>query len=145
MKKNIFYIFLPLTLGALESLILNFGYFKLIDKPPFSPKAWLFPVVWSILYLIMGYTYNIIRKDNNKLAKIYFWIQLILNLMWSIIFFNLKLYLLSIIIIIILVMVVVLMLLEFIKTNKLSAYLNLPYLLWLLIALYLATGIYILN
>ncbi len=146
--KNIFYIFLPLVVGVIISLIIkdSFSYYNYI-KPPLSPPSFLFPIVWTILYLLMGFSYYLLNKNNiiDLHTKIIYYLQLLINAIWSIIFFYLKLKLLSIIWIILLVLAITLMISKFFDINKISAYLNVPYLIWCLFATYLTIGIYILN
>lgn len=151
MKKiiqNLFYLFLPLILGLLTGLIINenIDYTSLV-KPALAPPSILFPIIWSIIYLLMGVSYYLVRNDYyfDKETKIIYYAQLIVNILWSIIFFNLKLRLLSCIWIILLDLLVILMIKKFYKINKISAYLNILYLIWCLFATYLTIGIYILN
>ena len=139
-------IFHPLLLGAVVGFLTNQSAFKTMNKPIFSPPGWIFPVVWSILYILMGISLYIAK--NNKLSDTgyrYYIIQLVLNLLWSFIFFNFKWYLISILWILIMIFFVIKMLIEFYKTKKVAGYLQLPYLLWLLVALYLAVGVWFLN
>ena len=117
-------------------------------KPPVSPPSILFPIVWSILYLLMGISYFIYKKniDNKgKLIPIIYYLQLFINLLWSIIFFVFELKFLAIIWIILLDLLVIFMIHLFSNENKISAYLNIPYLVWILFATYLTIGIYVLN
>jgi tryptophan-rich sensory protein len=151
MKKillSIFRICLPIFIGSIIGLIIsnNINYTNLI-KPPLSPPKIIFPIAWTIIYILMGISYYIYRKDNyynNKDIFIYY-LQLFINSLWSIIFFIWKLRLLAVIWIIILLFVVILLLKIFYQNNKLSFYLNIPYLIWIIFATYLTIGIYILN
>ena len=88
-------IFIPLILGTIIGLIINTDSYATINKPILSPPSIVFPIVWSILYLIIGYSYYKSSRSND-INKVYY-IQLIINLTWSIIFFNFKLYLSAII------------------------------------------------
>lgn len=146
--KKLIYIFLPLLLGFIISLITksSMNYNDMI-KPPLSPPKILFPIVWTIIYLLMGYSYYIYKRDSNTNDKIdtLYYTQLILNLFWSIIFFTFKWYLISSIWIILLDISVILLLKEYSKSNKKSLYLNLIYLIWILFATYLTIAITILN
>jgi tryptophan-rich sensory protein len=151
MKKillSIFRIFLPIFIGLIIGLIIsnNINYTNLI-KPPLSPPKIIFPIAWTIIYILMGISYYIYRKNNyynNKDIFIYY-LQLFINSLWSIIFFIWKLRLLAIIWIILLLFVVILLLKIFYQNNKISFYLNIPYLIWIIFATYLTIGIYILN
>lgn len=145
--KKAFYIFLPVILGSLVGFIISgsIDYSGLL-KPPLSPPSWLFPVMWTIIYLLMGISYYIFKKDDDSIlvSRIYY-IQLIVNLLWSIIFFTLKLRLLAVLWIIILDVLVIWMIYLFFYKRRISAYLNIPYMIWILFATYLTIGIYVLN
>lgn len=145
--KKIFYLFFPLVIGSLIGFIISnkIDYSSLI-KPPFSPPKIVFPIAWSIIYFLMGLSYFILKNnDNSKKTNLIYYIQLFVNALWSIIFFYFKLRFPSCIWIILLDILVIIMINNFYKINKISAYLNIPYLLWILFATYLTIGIYILN
>lgn len=144
--KKYFPIFLPIIIGALVGLVISksIDYNNLI-KPPISPPRILFPIAWSIIYLLMGISYYIVKDNLSDKEKILYYAQLVVNALWSIIFFILKWYLLSVLWIILLDVLVITMILIFYRNNKLSAYLQIPYLLWILFATYLNIGIYLLN
>ncbi len=142
MKNNKIIIFLPLIIGFVSSLFVNNDLNNLV-LPPYMPPAYVFGIVWSILYLIMGYSLYLVLDCNKCVLN--FMIQFIFNITWSFIFFNFNNYLLSVLWIIILIILVTNMLLTFILKNKKAAYLNLPYILWLCIALYLSSSIFVLN
>ena len=143
--KNIYYLLLPIILGGLVGFIINkYIDYPILNKPPLSPPKILFPIMWSIIYILMGISYYLYRKKTNEKNTLYY-VQLIVNLLWSIIFFVFKLRLLAIFWIILLDILVFLLIIKFKKVNKVSAYLNIPYLLWCLFATYLTIGIYILN
>lgn len=150
MKKyiNLFYLFFPLLIGIIVGLITsNSIEYNQLVKPPLSPPGILFLIVWTILYLLMGISYFILKNTNlntEKESAIYY-IQLFINAMWSIIFFVFKLRLFAVIWIILLLISVIYMIYLFYQKTKLSAYLNIPYLIWILFATYLTIGIYILN
>lgn len=146
--KNIFYLTLPLILGTIIGLLTsnNIDY-KMLTKPPLSPPSIIFPIVWTIIYILIGISYYLFKKNsyNNKLESIIYYIQLFVNLTWSIIFFTLKLRFISIIWILILIILIYLLITLFYQKNKISAYLLIPYLIWCIFATYLNIGIYILN
>lgn len=142
MKKLIKNILIPTFLGGLVGIIINpFMNYQNITKPPLSPPGIIFPVVWTILYIIMGYSFY---KQNEQNKTIYY-TQLIVNLLWSIFFFIFKWYLFSSLWIILLIILVIIMIKNFYQENKISGLLNIPYLIWLFFALYLSFGIFILN
>ena len=146
--KNLFYLFFPLIIGGIIGFLIsgNIDY-NYLEKPPLSPPSILFPIIWSIIYLLMGISYFILQKDNlvdNKISYIYY-LQLFVNTLWSIIFFIFKWRFFAIIWIIILDILVIYMIYLFFNKKKISAYLNFLYLGWILFATYLTIGIYILN
>lgn len=151
MKKiftKLFQIFLPLLLGSIVGFIItNHIDYNMLTKPPLSPPNYLFPVAWTILYLLMGISYCIFKNKDiySPATTILYYLQLFLNITWSLIFFVLKWRLLSIIWIILLILVVLFLMKSFYKTSKISYYLLIPYLLWILFAAYLNIGIYLLN
>lgn len=121
--------------------------FKDLSKPINVPGV-LFPIVWSILYLLMSISCYLIVQSNDKDKKegiILYAIQLVINSLWTLIFFGVGAYLLSFIWIIIFLIVVIIMLAKFYNINKIAMYINIPYVLWLLFAAYLNLGIYLLN
>lgn len=142
MKNLIKNILIPVIMGGIIGLIINpFMNYQDLNKPPLSPPGIIFPIVWTILYIIMGYSFY---KQNEQNKTIYY-TQLVVNGLWSIFFFVFKWYLFSFIWIILLIILVIIMIKEFYKLNKLSGLINIPYLIWLIFAAYLSFGIYILN
>ncbi len=136
-------IFFPLILGTIIGLLINTSVYSDYIKPPLAPPSILFPIVWSILYLLMGISYNLTSKSKD--IKLIYYLQLVFNYLWSFIFFTLDLKLFSIIWLTILIILVTIMISKFYKDNKLAAYLQIPYLIWLFFALYLNTSIYLIN
>ena len=147
LSRKLFYLFLPVVLGSLVGFIISgsINYNELI-KPPLAPPSWLFPIMWTIIYLLMGISYYLLKQDNDNdiLSKIYY-VQLGVNLLWSIIFFVFEARLFACIWIILLDVLVGLMIYWFTNTRKISGYLNILYMAWILFATYLTIGIYVLN
>lgn len=143
--KRIIYSLLPIIGGGIVGLIISsyMDYQDLI-KPPLAPPGFIFPIVWTILYLLMGISYYISNSDDKELDQIYL-LQLLVNFLWPIIFFVLKMYFSAFLWIILLLILVIVMIKEFLRIKKLSGYLQIPYLLWLLFATYLNIGVFILN
>ena len=141
-------IVIPIALGGLVGLIISqFMDYNTLQKPPLSPPGFIFGIVWSILYLLMGIAYGILvykGKSDAEVSKIYL-TQLIVNLIWPILFFVFKLRLFSSIWIIILLILVVNMIIKFYKKDEIVGYSQIPYLLWIMLATYLNIGVYILN
>ena len=142
-------IIIPLGLGALVGFLSgsNNGYNEFI-KPNFAPPGIVFPTVWSILYILMGISAYMIKQSDslyrNNALKLYY-AQLIVNLLWSFLFFKFKLILFSALWILLLIYLVIKMILQFYKIKKVASYLQLPYLLWLIFAFILNLTIFILN
>ena len=141
-------VILPIILGGLVGLIISqFMDYNTLQKPPLSPPGFIFGIVWSILYLLMGIAYGILvykGKSDVAVSKIY-WTQLIVNLIWPILFFVFKLRLFSSVWIILLLILVIDMIIKFYKKDKIIGYSQIPYLLWIMFATYLNIGVYILN
>ena len=116
-------------------------------KPTLSPPGIVFPIVWTIIYLLTGISYTLLKEKGQVLkeTKQLYYSQLIFNYLWTFIFFVFRLRLLSVLWIIILDVLVIIMTYQFYKQNKLSGILLIPYVLWLLFATYLNISIYFLN
>ena len=126
------------------------AFYKTLQLPPLAPPGWVFPVAWTLLYALMGIAaYLVYQSDTDKKQKnnalTVYGIQLFVNFMWSIVFFNLKWLGFSIVVILLLDLLIIIMISLFYNINKYAAYLLLPYLAWALFATYLNIGIYYLN
>lgn len=147
-KTLIYYLALPLIVGGLSALFTMGAMknFQFLSKPPLSPPAILFPIVWTILYLLMGIaSYLASREKNSSLAMFFYIIQLFFNFLWSIIFFNFENYLFAFIWLVILWLLILITTVLFWRLNKTAGILMIPYLLWVTFAGYLNLAIYILN
>lgn len=145
--KNLFYIFFPLIIGGIVGFIIkDYIDYSSLNKPPLSPPKIIFPIMWSIIYLLMGISYFLfIREHNNSKLSLIYYLQLFVNALWSVIFFVFKWRFISIIWIILLVILIDKLIIMIKKYNKISVYMLLPYLIWSIFATYLTIGIYILN
>lgn len=146
MKKII--IFIPIILGTLVGLLLmnSYEFYQGLIKPPLAPPNWLFPIAWSILYLLMGISYyKIIDKSDDVIIRQIYRIQLFFNLVWPVIFFLFELLLLSSIWIVCLDILVIIMIYIFYKIDSKAGLFQIPYLIWILFATYLNISIFILN
>ena len=141
-------ILIPLVLGGIVGFIISGStdYNSLI-QPELAPPAILFPIVWTILYFLMGLSYGIITiySDLDSDVKTIYYSQLIVNLIWPIIFFVMKNRLLALIWIILLLILITIMIVKFYKKNKVASLIQIPYLLWTIFATYLNFSIYLLN
>lgn len=141
-------ILIPLVVGGVVGIIMSkaIDYNELI-KPRLSPPNIVFPIAWTILYILMGISYGILDlkgKLDDK-SKIIYYIQLFINALWSIIFFNLKWRLFAAIWIILLAIAVIIVIIDFYSKDKVAGLIQIPYLLWVLFATYLNISIVILN
>ena len=147
--KNVFYLFLPIFLGSIIGLVIsNFIDYNYLIKPVLSPPGYVFPIVWSIIYLLLGISFYLYKKNtntNNKRLDLIYYISLFINLFWSIIFFIFKWRLFIIYYTILLLALVIYLVKLFKDEYSISAYINIPYLLWLIFATYLTIGVYMLN
>lgn len=119
-----------------------------LEKPGFNPPNWIFGPVWTLLFALMGISLFLIWEKGNqrrKTALKLFSIQLILNILWSFLFFFLQAPLYAFIEIIILWITILISIIYFYKISKLAAGLFVPYLLWITFAAVLNYFIYILN
>lgn len=149
-KTYIISILIALAVGGLSALLTrgNMNIYDDIITPPLSPPTWLFPIVWSILYILMGIGSATVYEspDERKVSALRIYaLQLAVNFFWSLIFFNMRAFGFAAIWLALLIALVILMMYMFAKINKKAAYLQIPYLLWLLFALYLTIGIYAMN
>lgn len=151
MNKIIIYIkaiLLPVLVGALVGIITSGSMdYNMLQKPPLAPPGAVFPIVWTILYILMGISYGILKVNNQTDEEIdwIYYIQLAINALWSIIFFNFKWRLFAFVWIILLAVAIISMIRKFFGKNKIAGLLQIPYILWVIFATYLNFGFYILN
>ncbi len=152
LKKFIVSLLIPLAVGGLSALITkdDMDIYKDVIRPPLSPPSIVFPIAWSILYILMGISFYLVWQKEDKYldktkAYLFFVSGLIFNFLWTPIFFSAKLYLMAFFILLFLLSSVILMIVSYYKISKPAAFLQIPYLLWLLFAGYLNMGIYLLN
>lgn len=151
-KPFVFSISVALITGGI-SAFLTMGNMEMegITKPKLTPPSSLFPIVWTILYTLMGISSAIIYKAKGKNPKtaskslVIYASSLIVNLLWSIIFFNLKAYLFAFVWLIFLWILIILTIINYKKISPVAAYLQIPYLLWVTFAGYLTYMIFLLN
>lgn len=124
-------------------MLVNFDMYGSINLPTIATPAILFPIMWTILYLMMGVSLYLNR--HNKKNMIIFYIQLLVNYFWVFDFFLWEMFFGSFIVIVLLDVMILYTILEFYKENKASAYMLIPYLIWCVFASYLNWQIYLLN
>ena len=151
-KTYAIWIVLTEAVGALSGWLSREGskiFQESVAKPPLSPPGILFPIVWGIVYALMGFGAARIwmsapSQERSRGLNLYF-VQLILNFFWSLIFFNAQAFGLAFIWLLVLWALVLWMILTWRKIDPLAAYLQIPYLLWLTFAAYLSAGVWYLN
>ena len=142
-KKLITIILVTFLVGGIfRFFTMNNDTYQNLIKP-FEIPTIVFPIVWSIIYLLISISYYLV-SGNKKTLKIYA-LQLVINSLWTLIFFGLNMYLFAFFWLLLLLGVVIYMTVEFYKIDKRTLYLNIPYILWLLFAGYLNLSIYLLN
>lgn len=145
-------IALPLLLGGISAFLTgdNMKLFETVNKPPLSPPGWLFPVVWTILYTLMGIASYLVLtgegsgEEKTRAISAYLY-QLVVNFLWSTWFFNFRWYTFSFFWLVCLWILVLITMVRFYRISKPAGYLLIPYLLWVTFAGYLNFGIALLN
>ncbi len=145
-------IAIPLFVGGLSAFLSGSGMeaFGLLKKPPFSPPGFIFPLVWTILYILMGIASWLIWTSGAEKQDIYYALmvygrQLFVNFFWPVFFFKLEWYLFAFVWLLLLWALILANILVFYRINKTAAYLLIPYLVWVTFAGYLNLGIWYLN
>ena len=152
-KPYIVSVVIALAVGGLSALVTSgsMDVYSKINRPALSPPAILFPIVWTILFTLMGISAAIIwqfrekKPDDVRNSLVVYAVNLVVNFIWSLIFFNMQAYLFAFIWILLLIAVIVAMIVLFRRVSPLAAYLQIPYLLWVCFAAYLNLAIYLLN
>lgn len=145
-------ILFPLLVGAAGAFLTrkNMVLYQVLVQPPLSPPSFLFPIVWSILYFLMGFaSFLVLQKDirtpNVRDAMKSFWFQLALNFLWPIVFFNLRALLPAFFILLVMWLFVGICTAKFYRIRHAAGWLMVPLLLWTTFAGYLNLAIWILN
>ena len=150
-KKLLIYLAIPLAVGGLSALFSGeMSDYASLNQPPLAPPGWVFPVVWTILYLLMGYAAYRVSESGAptqqiRQALLVYWLQLAVNFIWSPIFFGLELRLSAFIVLLILWLLICLTIYRFSKLDEKAGDLLLPYILWVTFAGYLNLGVFLLN
>ena len=141
-------ILVPLVLGGIVGLLTSGSPdYAALEQPPLSPPALLFPIVWSILYTLMGISHGILKYNGiaTRETEAVYYAQLIMNLLWPVLFFSLGWRLVAFIWIVALDILVVTMAVRFYRQNRTAGLLQIPYIMWVFFATYLNLGVYLLN
>ena len=143
---------LPLGLGVIAGLFTSASvpeWYATLNRPSFSPPNWLFGPVWTVLYILLGFSFFLIWKQTvskeRNIAIFVFIIQLVLNFAWSFIFFYFNLIGFALIEIILLWISIIIMIVVFYKIKPIAGYINIPYFLWVTFATILNASYYFLN
>ena len=146
-------IAIPLAVGLLSAFVTmdSMKIYGEINTPPLAPPSILFPIVWSILYILMGVSSAMIyiNRENNpgytRRGLAYYAMSLIANFAWSIIFFNVRAFRIAFVWLLLLLYLIIRTILCYFKVNRIAAYLQIPYVLWVTFASYLTLGVVLLN
>lgn len=149
-KYIILNIAISLGIGGLSAFFTmnSMDIYQNINRPKLAPPGYIFPIVWTILYVLMGISSYLIHRSNHKnkeTALIIYYFQLLINFSWPIFFFNYQNFLLALAILFILNILVIVLIKVTYSINHLASYLLIPYLIWILFALYLNFWIFIHN
>lgn len=151
-KTYAFWLLVTEGIGALSGFLTREGsklYTATVTKPPLSPPPWVFPVVWGILFALMAVGAARVDlsspSEERSAALRLYWVQLAVNFFWSILFFNLRAWLLSLLWLVLLWVLVLRLVRSFGKVDALAGRLQIPYLLWVSFAAYLNAGVWLLN
>lgn len=149
-KQFLIFLAIPLGVGILSYFVTkgSMDIYDRVNTPPLAPPSWLFPVVWAVLYTLMGISSYMVWNENSSYTKealTIYGIQLAFNFMWSIFFFILEAFMLSLVWLCGLLILIVLMIMAFKRIKPAAAYLQIPYAVWVAFAVYLNAGIYLLN
>ena len=150
LKALIISILIPVGVGILAALLTrnSMDVYEKLVQPPLAPPSWVFPIVWTMLFILMGISaYLVYISDSfyRKSALKIYAAQLVVNFFWTIIFFSLEMYLFAFVWLLLLLVLIFFMIISFSSINKTAAYLQIPYLLWVFFAGYLNFGIHLLN
>lgn len=156
-KKFVYCVLIPLLIGYLSNLVSKVicgvdmvTYYHELIKPGFAPPGIVFPIAWTILYILMGTSlYIIISHNKNEIkvkdAMFYYWLQLVLNFIWPILFFAFQLRLTALVDIALLIILVSVMIYKFYKIKPSAGFINIPYIIWLIYAFILNYFIWFIN
>ena len=144
---------IPLAVGGLSAFLTrnSMDIYEKINQPFLAPPSWVFPVVWTVLYVLMGVSAAMIYDDekasvdDKKHALRLYGINLAVNFLWSIIFFNLGAFLAAFLWLMLLIFVIMRMTTAFYKIKPIAAYLQIPYVIWCCFATYLTASIWLMN
>lgn len=152
-KTYVIAILIPLAIGGLSAFITkdSMDIYSTLNTPPLSPPSVLFPIVWTILYILMGVSSAMVYLNKDKMktkvqsALLTYGVSLFFNFFWSILFFNMRTFLFAFIWLLVLLYLIIRTITKYRQIDKVAAYLQIPYALWVAFAGYLNFGIWYLN
>ena len=150
-KKRLICWAIPLAVGGLATLLSGgMDSYRALNQPPLSPPGWVFPIVWTVLYLLMGEaSYRVLvsgaEETRIKKALTAYGVQLLLNFIWPLVFFGGQMYLAAFFVLIALWIAIFVTMRLFVRINETASDLLIPYLLWVTFAGYLNLGVFLLN
>lgn len=150
-KKLFGCLALPLAVGGLSTLLSGgMDIYAVLNKPPLAPPGWVFPVVWTVLYLLMGYaSYRVLEaqagEEQRRKALLLYGAQLIANFIWPLLFFGGMWLLAALLWLVVLWVLILFTLLSFSQIDEVAGNLLIPYILWVTFAGYLNFGFLLLN
>ena len=135
------------AIAGLATTVFKEPWYSLLIKPSFNPPSWIFGPVWTTLYLMMTIAiWKFWHSKNRSINTVYiYFIHLIFNTTWSVVFFVFHKITLALIVLIILILLIIILIIRFRRVNLLSYYLMIPYLLWCFYALVLNLSLIVLN
>ena len=142
------FMIIPIATGLLASYLTtgNMSIYDNIIKPPLSPPSIVFPIVWSVLYILMGISSYLVYQNTERIGPLFtYFLSLFVNFFWSIIFFNWQEFGFAFIWLLLLWFLILLTILDYYKISKPAAILQIPYLIWVTFAGYLNFMIWLLN
>ena len=150
-KRLLINLAIPLAVGGLAALLSGgMSDYRQLNQPPLAPPGWLFPIVWTILYLLMGYAAYRVQTSGKdpvyiRRAMIFYGLQLFLNFLWPLVFFGLEWQLVAFFLLLALWALIYITMRLFSAIDETAGDLLIPYILWVTFAAYLNLGVYFLN
>ena len=150
LKRLIKCLAIPQILGIIAGLLTQNSkvVYAMLNKPPLAPPSWLFPVVWTLLYIFIGIADYIGTGETKpicKKARALYIAGLFINIIWQVTFFRFKMFTAAAVIAVVILLLAVYTAYEYYKCNRKTLYFYAPYIVWLIFALYLSVGVAVLN
>lgn len=149
-KPLLISLLISLGIGGLSAFLTkdSMETYKTLKQPPLAPPGWVFPVVWTILFILMGIAAYLVWVKNDPdrdAALLWYAAQLVFNFCWTLLFFNAQWYGIALLWLLILWALILITTIKFYRTTPIAGWLMLPYLIWVTFAAYLNAGVWYLN